>query len=123
MNAEDAEALLSAAYDAELPTDERREFERVLHANPELAQRYREFCLTIQTLKLAEESVPAPDLLAGVQRRLRMKSGGRFYRDRFAERAGGGGRQQLFILLWTSALVLVTLWAVFAYFGDAQVLR
>ena len=122
MNAEDAEALFSAAYDAELPADERREFERALQTHPELAQRYREFCLTIQTLKLAEESVPAPDLLAGVQRRLRSKSGGRFYRDRFAERAGGG-RQQLFILLWTSALVLVTLWAVFAYFGDVQMLR
>lgn len=122
MNAEDAEALFSAAYDAELPPDERREFERVLETHPELAQRYREFCLTIQTLKLADESVPAPDLLAGVQRRLRLKSGGRFYRDRFAERAGGG-RQQLFILLWTSALVLVMLWAVFAYLGGVQMLR
>jgi anti-sigma factor RsiW len=122
MNAEDAEALFSAAYDGELPADERKEFERVLQADPALAQRYREFCLTIQTLKLAEENVPAPDLLAGVQRRLRLKSGGRFYRDRFAERAGGG-RQQLFIMLWTSALVLVTLWAAFAYFGDVQMLR
>lgn len=122
MNPEDAEALFSAAYDAELAPEERREFERVLTANPELARRYREFCLAIQTLKLAEESVPAPDLLPGVQRRLRSKSGGRFYRDRFAERAGGG-RQQLFILLWTSALVLVTLWAAFAYFGDVQLLR
>jgi anti-sigma factor RsiW len=122
MNAEDAEALFSAAYDAELPPEERREFERALSADPALAQRYREFCMTIQALKLAEESVPAPDLLAGVQRRLRLKSGGRFYRDRFAERAGGG-RQQLFILIWASALMLVTLWAVFAYFGDAQALR
>src|SRR5688572_3777510 len=121
MNAEDAEALFSAAYDAELSPDERREFERALSADAALAQRYREFCQTIQTLKLAEETVPAPDLLAGVQRRLRMKSGGRFYRDRFAERAGGG-RQQLFILIWASALVLVTLWAVFAYFSDAQTL-
>jgi anti-sigma factor RsiW len=121
MNAEDAEALFSAAYDAELPADERREFERVLHDDPELAERYLEFCRTIQTLKLAEESVPVPDLLAGVQRRLRSKSGGRFYRDRFAERAGRG-RQQLFIMLWTSALLLVMVWAAFAYFGGAQVL-
>lgn len=122
MNAEDAEALFSAAYDAELPPEERREFERALQANPELAQRYRDFCMTIQTLKLAEESVPAPDLLAGVQRRLRMKSGGRFYRDRFAERAGRG-RQQLYILLWTSAVVLVLLWVMFAYLGDPHLLR
>jgi anti-sigma factor RsiW len=122
VNAEDAEALFSAAYDGELPPAELREFERVLQEHPNLAQRYREFCLTIQTLKLADESMPAPDLLAGVQRRLRLKSGGRFYRDRFAERAGRG-RQQLFILLWLSALVLVTLWAVFAYFGDPQLLR
>jgi anti-sigma factor RsiW len=122
MTAEDAEALFSAAYDGELPPEERRELERVLQANPALAQRYREFCLTIQTLKLAEESVPAPDLLAGVQRRLRLQSGGRFYRDRFAERAGSG-RQQLFILLWASALLLVALWAVFAYFSDVQMLR
>lgn len=118
MNAEDAEALFSAAYDAELPAEERREFERALREDPELAARYQDFCATIQTLKLADEQVPTPDLLAGVQRRLRMKSGGRFYADRFAERAGAG-RQQLFILLWASALVLVTLWAVFAYFGGA----
>ena len=118
MNAEDAEALFSAAYDAELPAEERRAFERALLEDPELAARYQDFCATIQALKLAEEQVPTPDLLAGVQRRLRVKSGGRFYADRFAERAGAG-RQQLFILLWASALVLVTLWAVFAYFGGA----
>ena len=122
MNAEDAEALFSAAYDAELAPDERREFEGVLRADPALAQRYREFCSTIQTLQLAEQNVPTPDLLAGVQRRLRLKSGGRFYRDRFAERAGGG-RQQLFILLWASALLLVLLWALFAYLGDLPMLR
>jgi anti-sigma factor RsiW len=121
MNAEDAESLFSAAYDGELSPAELREFERALNEQPALAQRYREFRLTIQTLKLAEESMPAPDLLAGVQRRLRLKSGGRFYRDRFAERAGRG-RQQLFIL-WASALVLVTLWLMFAFFGDPQLLR
>lgn len=122
MNTEDAEALFSAAFDAELPPEERREFERVLNDNPMLAERYREFCLTIQTLKLAEDNTPTPDLLAGVQRRLRMKSGGRFYRDRFAERAGGG-RQQLFIVLWALALVMVMLAVLFAYFGGTLMLR
>jgi anti-sigma factor RsiW len=122
MNAEDAEALFSAAYDAELPPDERREFEQALRESAELAARYQAFCETIQALKLADEQVPTPDLLAGVQRRLRLKSGGRFYADRFAERAGAG-RQQLFILLWASALVLVTLWVVFAYFDGALTVK
>jgi anti-sigma factor RsiW len=123
MNAEDAEALFSAAYDADLPPEERVAFERALQEDPALAERYREFCSTIQTLKLADVSVPAPDLLAGVQRRLRVKSGGRFYKDRFAERAGSAGRQQLFIAIWASALILVSLWAVYMFFSDVQLLR
>jgi hypothetical protein len=37
--------------------------------------------------RLGTEDEPAPDLLHGVQSRLRKRSRGRFYRDRFAEQA------------------------------------
>jgi anti-sigma factor RsiW len=120
MNAEDAEALFSAAYDSELSPEEKAEFDAALAQDVALSARYREFCRTIETLKHADEAVPTPDLLRGVQRRLRVQSGGRFYSDRFAERSGLGTQQLLSVLLGTTLLLLVV-WAAFAYLGDVHI--
>ena len=121
MNAEDAEALFSAAYDSELNQDEQRAFEAALARDADLAARYGEFCRAIETLKHADDTVPTPDLLKGVQRRLRIHSGGRFYADRFSERAGLGTQQLLSVLLATT-LLLLAVWAVFAYIGDVHII-
>jgi hypothetical protein len=122
LSTEDVEALFSAAYDRELDADEQRAFDTALAEHPELAQRYQVFCRTLETLKGADpaKTVPSPDLLRGVQGRLRKRSGGRFYADRFSERAGWGMRQ----LLWTLALslaLLVLLWFGFALWGDVSI--
>jgi len=104
---EDAEALFSAAYDRELDPSEQQAFEATLAEHPDLAERYNIFCQTLATLKQADPAkiVPTPDLLRGVQQRLRKRSGGRFYPDRFAERAGWGMRQLLLSLLLSAALL------------------
>jgi hypothetical protein len=59
----------------------------------------------------ALHSAPRIDLLSGVQSRLRERSGGRFYRDRFSQRRGNG------LLPWMLAgaglmLVLTAAWFV-----------
>jgi anti-sigma factor RsiW len=99
MTSQEARELFSAAYDAELDASTQREFESALASDTALAAEYAEFRALLQAA--AEEpgpvSAPAPDLLPGVQRRLRARSRGRYYGDRFAERAGLGARSPLIL--------------------------
>lgn len=104
MTSEQARELFSAAYDAELDAHTRADFEAALARDGALAAEYAEFRTLLKAA--AEEpasSPPAPDLLAGVQRRLRTRSRGRYYGDRFAERAGLGLRSPLLL----AAIMLV----------------
>ena len=121
LSSDDAEALFSAAYDRELVADEQRAFDAALAEDPALAQRYQVFCRTLETLKDADpaKAVPAPDLLRGVQHRLRKRSGGRFYADRFSERSGWGMRQLLLSLLLSAAL-LALCWVAFTLLRGVQ---
>ena len=71
-------------------------------------------------LKLTNaRAIETPDLLPGVQRRLRNKSGGRFYADRFAERSGWASRQ-LYVGLLVCALLLALLWLAFGVWHGVQ---
>jgi hypothetical protein len=103
MTPDEARDLFSVAYDEELEPETAAEFARLLAQHADLAREYDSFCLT-----LAEVAPPlpadtrTPDLLRGVQKRLRARSGGRFYADRFAERSGARRLQP-----WTLVLVLV----------------
>ena len=121
LSPDDAEALFSAAYDHDLDAQEQAAFDATLQENPELAERYRVFCRTLETLKGADpaKSVPAPDLLRGVQGRLRKRSGGRYYADRFSQRSGWGMRQ-LSLSLLLSAAVLGLLWLAFMLLRGVQ---
>jgi hypothetical protein len=50
------------------------------------------------------------DLLAGVQEKLRVRSGGKFYRDRFAEQRGRAN-PLVWLLTFASVLVIgVAIW-------------
>jgi hypothetical protein len=60
---------------------------------------------------------PAPDLLPGVQQRLRARSRGRFYADRFAERLGSGLLQPLPLALIMLGL-LVLAWLALSALGS-----
>jgi hypothetical protein len=73
MTSDEARERFDAAFEAALSRD--------AGLRDELA---RQRALLEATRALAD--VPKVDLLAGVQHKLRARSGGRFYRDRFAER-------------------------------------
>jgi anti-sigma factor RsiW len=111
MTSEQARELFSDALDDELDADARAAFERALHDDAELAREYAAFRATLQHARGAQPSPAAPDLLAGVQRRLRQRSRGRFYGDRFSERLGRGLTQPLAI-----AVIMLALLAL-AWFG------
>jgi anti-sigma factor RsiW len=86
MARERAEAVFDAALDDELSAEDRVAFEAALALDERLRDAYESHrAIVTSTRALGEE--PAVDLLAGVQHKLRARSGGRFYRDRFATRS------------------------------------
>lgn len=125
MTPEQIESSFSAAYDGTLDDATQREFDAALANDPALAGRYDEFCRTLEQLRglgrsAREADVPTPDLLGGVQQRLRDKSGGRFYGDRFAERSGWGAKRA-WIGLFVVALTLTLIWLVSTLFTSVHV--
>lgn len=127
MTAEQARALFSCAYDGELDAEPQRAFDAALAADAALARDYAEFRSLLQraggTLGEAEPLTgPSPDLLAGVQSRLRARSRGRFYGDKFAERAGGGAASPLRVVVIMLALVAVA-WLAYGYLQGIELLR
>ena len=120
MNAEQARGMFSAAWEAQLDDAQQQAFERALDRDPALAAEYAAFCATFEAVSGSALTAPAPDLLRGVQKRLRNASGGRFYGDRFAERAGVG-RFAPWLWLTALALLLGALWLAFAVLGQLSV--
>jgi anti-sigma factor RsiW len=93
MTADEARELFSEAFEGELSPERKAAFDEAVANDPALHAEYDDFVDTFRTmgrLAEAEEAQPAPDLLHGVQDRLRKRSRGRYYRDRFSERAGPG---------------------------------
>ena len=104
MTPEQARERFSAALEGELEPDERDAFERALAEHSELARDYAAFADMLARARGAPPPSP-PDLLPGVQRRLRQRSRGRFYRDRFSERLGRGATGPLLLALVMLALL------------------
>jgi hypothetical protein len=112
VTSDEARELFSAAYDAQLPAAEQSAFELALQADGELAGQYAAFCATLDAVGGEPTGTPAtPDLLAGVQKRLRNASGGRYYGDRFAERSGVGWFQPWMLLLGLALVIGLALLA------------
>lgn len=110
MTREQARSLFPRALDAELAADERAAFERALASDDELQREFSQLRAVQHAASALRTASPKVDLLGSVQHKLRARSGGRFYRDRFAERRGRGG-----LLTWTLAgsfvvLLLAVLW-------------
>jgi hypothetical protein len=123
MTAEQARELFSAAYEGQLDSAERGQFDAALGGDAELASDYLAFCETLSVLQAdRNEPTDTPDLLRGVQTRLRLKSGGRYYADRFAERSGWGLRGPV-ALLCAVLLLLAIAWLGFEVLGGAALLR
>ena len=85
MDAEAARDLFSEAYDGTLDEAQREAFDEALDGDAALRAEFEELsALLDEAHGLGSVEGDAPDLLAGVQRKLRERSRGRFYRDRFA---------------------------------------
>lgn len=109
MTSDEARARFDAALDGELSEAEQAAFDRAVAADPALAAelaRHRDVLDRARTLGREEQAV---DLLEGVQDKLRARSGGRFYRDRFASQRstmaswlmiGASALLVLFVLGW-----------------------
>ena len=109
MTSHEARDLFSAAYDTLLEPSQQAEFDAALAADAPLAAEYAEFCELLRLTSSQPGPAATPDLLAGVQRRLRARSRGRFYRDRFAERSGLVRASPLWIAL-ALVVICVTVW-------------
>jgi anti-sigma-K factor RskA len=106
VTSDEARELFSAAYDAQLSAAERRAFDVALELDVELAGQFAAFCATLDAVSGdTPDDTPAPDLLRGVQKRLRNASGGRYYGDRFAERSGVGWREPWIVMLGMAVLI------------------
>lgn len=91
MTKDEALELFSEAYDGELSQAQQEAFDALIASDEDLLQEWSEFrAILDETRNLfgatgGSVEVPAPDLLGNVQAKLRARSRGRFYRDRFAE--------------------------------------
>lgn len=108
MTSQEARDLFSSAYDAELDAGAQQAFDRALANDTVLASEYAEFRSLLEAAAHDPEVASTPDLLPGVQRRLRARSHGRFYRDRFSERVGLGTRSPLLV---AGAMMLIAMLA------------
>lgn len=113
MNAEEAVDRFSEAFDGELTPEQQEEFERALALSPETKQEYDDFCDMLRVagrLGLDDEE-DAPDIVAGVQSRIRSRSRGQFYRDRFSTQRKGASLMPMLIGV-VMILVVVVCWLV-----------
>jgi anti-sigma factor RsiW len=111
--------LFSTAFDEQLTPEQRAAFDAALAADEKLREEYRQFREMVgeaQRLSLDEELAPAPppDLLQNVQTKLRKRSRGRFYRDRFSEKTGTGAMLPI-VLGTVMLLVLAVAYLVMQY--------
>jgi anti-sigma factor RsiW len=108
MTADEARDLFADAAEGTL--GERREaFDAALAADAELAEEYALYQKLMGTTRaLGDEEAPdaaAPPLLPAVQKKIRVRSRGRFFKDRFA--AEGGDKNTLTLVLTMAVLLLV----------------
>jgi len=119
VTADEVRELFSEAIEDALEPEQRAAFEAALEGDPALAQEYREFRETVElTRGLADLSAPSIDVLPAVQRKLRQRSRGRFYRDRYAERRGAAGVHPL-LLGALMLLVMGIAWIAFQLYTTA----
>jgi hypothetical protein len=107
MNAEEARERFGDAVEGSLG-EAKAAFEAALAADDALRE---EFALYRQLFGGTEPLAPAPAdappaLLGAVQRKIRTRSQGRFFKDRFASEGAGGG-PALSLVLGMAVLVLV----------------
>ena len=112
LSASEIRELFSAYHDRELGPEQSEEVRKALEADPELEREYTSFCGMLTGLsdlgvrledKARNTGGARVDLLAKVQRKVYLRSRGKFYRDRWSRKAG------LLPLELMAAVVLVVL--------------
>lgn len=113
MTEDEARDLFSEAYEGELDEAQRAAFDAALAEDEVLAFEYDEFVAIFDSTHAMDTGgLAPPDLLPGVQRKLRERSRGRYYRDVFAERPKPGVGMMPMVV--ACVLILLTL---AVYFG------
>lgn len=112
MTTDEARDLFSEAFEGDLDEERKTAFDAALREDEALAADYADFVETFRMMRgLAEpESVQAPNLLPRIQERIRRRSGGRYYRDRFSKRAGGPGWAMPVLAAFAVLIVLSIAW-------------
>lgn len=110
MTPEQVRSCFDAALDDELDAGERAAFEAALAADAALREEYARHRDVVEATRRLGSEGPAVDLLAGVQEKLRARSGGKFYRDRFAEQRGRSASIGWMLGASATLVVVVALW-------------
>ena len=111
----EARGLFSEAFEGDLDEERKRAFDEALMEDEQLDQEYAEFVETFEMVRVlaTPESVKAPNLLPRIQERIRRRSGGKYYRDRFPRRAGQPGWMMPVIVSAAVLLVIAIIWFAF----------
>lgn len=114
MTSDEARDLFPDALDGTLSAAQQQAFDAAVAADPELHTEWTELRdLMSETAAIAEADAavaPSVDLLRGVQTKLRRRSRGRFYRDRFSRDVGRGAQMWPLVAASVMLLVLATAW-------------
>ena len=114
MTSNEARDLFPDALDGTLSAAQQQAFDAAVAADPELRTEWTELRdLMSETAAIAEADAavaPSVDLLRGVQTKLRRRSRGRFYRDRFSRDVGRGAQMWPLVAASVMLLVLATAW-------------
>lgn len=120
MTSQEAREHFSDAYEGDLSSDTLSDFEAALSADAALSSEYASFQDLLQNAEQHAGPVGAtPDLLRGVQKRLRGSTRNRFYGDRLGAIFGRGGISPLLLGMCIVALVAL-LWLTLDYFQKLQ---
>lgn len=120
MAPDEARELFSEAFDGELDAEREKAFQDALAADDALKAEYDDFVETLGLVSRFGEEEEPPDLLHGVQERLRKRSRGRYYRDRFSRRAGPGWIMPLLVSVGALLLLGVIWYAMHAVVLEAE---
>jgi len=114
MTPDEARDLFPDALDGALSAAQQQAFDAAVAADPELQAEWAELRDVLsETAAIAEADAavaPSVDLLRGVQTKLRRRSRGRYYRDRFSRDVGRGAQMWPLIAASVMLLVLATAW-------------
>lgn len=112
MTSDEARACFDQAIDFELSEDEQAAFEQALDEDPLLLAEFMRHREVLEQARTVGRDVGRVDVLRGVQDKLRVRSGGRFYRDRFASRRSGVS-SWLMVVASTGLVLFVLGWLAF----------